>query len=103
MSTEIELKYAAALRREQDLEAALEAERERCRELAEAVAVYLIDAAASPHALGAALRRAQASPYAGRGRALAALWRALDVMKRDELLSIEALAALQVVQHGGER
>lgn len=101
MSTELELMYAAALRREQALEAALEAERERCRELIAAVAGYLADVTGSPHALEAALKRAQASPYADRGRALAALWRALDAMKRDDLLSIEALAALQVVQYGG--
>jgi hypothetical protein len=101
MSTEIELKYAAALRREQDLEAALEAERERCRALADAIAGYLADVTAAPHTLEAALRRTQASPYAERGKALAALWRALDALKRDERLSIEALAALQVVQHGG--
>ena len=106
LELELELKLAGTLAREQRTLAVLEAERERYSCLFRAVEAYLYeldrypDSAQSKQYLLRHAMRTDRSVEDARGRALFALYQALDEMGAD-YLSLEVLAALQVLKRGG--
>jgi hypothetical protein len=102
---ELELKLRAVLQREEELEAAVEAERERVTFLLDAISRYLYElrnypesAAAKWIELDLAAKRAGGEAFSRRGTALYDLFRELEAMGADSL-SLEVLAAFQAARH----